>query len=345
MSRPTIGDVASAAGVTKATVSHAYSGKRPISAATKERVFAAAEELQWVPSSSARALATRRANAIGIVLARDPEILASDTFFPSFIAGVESVLAPLEVALVMQVASTRTGEERAYRAMAHGRADGVIVLDLHTREWRVSFLEQLRMTSVLLGAVEADVPFSVVRTDDAAPVRELIEHLRALGHSRIAHVSGPLDYVHSQVRADAYLGEIGSRELLREADFTAGSGRAATAELLSLPDRPTAILYANDTMAIAGYSYARGQGLDVPGDLAVAGFDDDHLAAHLSPALTSVFTDPRRRGQVAAERLLADIAGQPAHTLTLDCNRLVLRESTAGPAPASIRPLLTKEPS
>lgn len=345
MSRPTIGDVAAAAGVTKATVSHAYSGKRPISAATKARVFAAAEQLQWVPSSSARALATRRANAIGIVLARDPDILASDTFFPAFISGVEAVLARHEVALVMQVASNRTAEERAYRAMAHGRADGVIVLDLHRTEWRVPFLEQLRMPSVLLGAYDGETAFSRVRTDDAAPMRELLAHLRRMGHRRVAHVAGPLGYVHSHARALAYVEEAGSRELLREGDFTAGSGRDLTAELLALPDRPTAIVYANDTMAIAGYSYARAHGLDVPADLAVAGFDDDHLSAHLSPALTSVSTDPHLRGEVAAERLLADIAGNPPRTVDVDCTRVVLRESTAAPAPTHVRPLFTKEPS
>jgi LacI family repressor for deo operon, udp, cdd, tsx, nupC, and nupG len=343
VSRPTIGDVAAAAGVTKATVSHAYSGKRPISAATKERVFAAAEQLQWVPSSSARALATRRANAIGIVLARDPEILASDTFFPAFIAGVESVLARHEIALVMQVAASRTAEERAYRAIAQGRADGVIALDLHRRDWRVPFLQQLRVPAVLLGAYEGESPFSCVRTDDAVPVRDLLAHLRAAGHRRIAHVAGPLDYVHSAARARAYLDVIGSDELLREGDFTARSGRDVTAELLALPDRPTAVVYANDMMAIAGYSYARAHGLRVPADLAVAGFDDDHLSGHLSPALTSVSTDPRGRGEVVAERLLADLAGGPPRSVTVDCNRLMLRESTAGPAPSTIRTPSTKE--
>ncbi|HEV6954342.1 MAG TPA: LacI family DNA-binding transcriptional regulator [Promicromonospora sp.] len=333
MGRPTIDDVARAAGVTKATVSHAYSGKRPISATTKARIFAAAERLDWVPSSRARALAARRANAVGVVLSRDPAILASDAFFPAFISGVESVLAGHEIALVLQMVTGRTAEERAYRAMASGRADGVIVLDLHRVDWRVPYLRDLRLPAVLLGAYDAENSFSTVRTDDATPVRELVAHLRALGHTRIAHVSGPLDYVHSHARAAAYVESVGGDELLREGDFTAGSGRALTAELLGLPDRPTAVLYANDTMAIAGYSYARSRGLEVPADLAVAGFDDDHLSAHLSPALTSVSSDPFRRGKVAAERLLADLAGEPAESVTVDCTVLRLRASTAGPAP------------
>lgn len=333
MPRPTISDVARAAGVTKATVSHAYSGNRPISAPTKARVFAAARELHWVPSSSARALAIRRANAIGIVLRRDPSILASDTFFPAFIAGVEQSLAEREVALVLQVVGSRAAEERAYRAMVAGRADGVIVLDLSREDWRVPFLEQLGLPAVLLGAYDGPTALSCVRTDDAAPVHELVAHLRALGHTRIAHVAGPLGYVHSWARARAYVQAVGSRALLREADFTAGSGRAATAELLALPDRPTAILYANDTMAIAGASYAQSRGLTVPDALAVAGFDDDHLAAHLSPALTSVSTDPARRGRVATTRLLADVAGDPPTSVTVDCTVLQLRASTAARAP------------
>lgn len=333
MTRPTISDVARAAGVTKATVSHAYSGHRPISDATKARVFAAAEELAWVPSSSARALAVRRANAIGIVLRRDPAILASDTFFPAFIAGVEQELAEREVALVLQVVPSRGGEERAYRAMLAGRADGVIVLDLHREDWRVPYLRGLGLPAVLLGAYDGPSTVSCVRTDDAAPVRALVAHLRERGHTRIAHVSGPLEYVHSFARARAYVRAVGSRTLLREGDFTAGSGRAATAELLALRRPPTAILYANDTMAIAGASYAQSRGVRVPEELAVAGFDDDHLSAHLSPPLTSVSTDPARRGRVAAARLLADIAGEEPRSVTVDCTVLRLRASTDAMAP------------
>lgn len=331
MNKPTIGDVAKLAGVTKATVSHTYSGKRPISTATKTRVFQAAEQLRWVPSSSARALATRRANAIGVVLARDPEILASDAFFPPFIAGVEHALSDVESALVLQVAGNRTAEERAYRAMAAGRADGVILLDLHRHDWRPPFLAELGLPAVILGAYDEPSRFSYVRTDDAAPVHELVAHLRARGHTRIAHVAGPGDYVHSHVRAQAYLEAVGSDELLRIGDFTAASGRSVTEELLELPQRPTAILYANDAMAIAGYSYARSTGLRIPEDLAVAGFDDDAISAELTPALTSVFTDPRRRGQVAAQRLLADLSGEEPRSVSLDCTRLRLRATTGTP--------------
>lgn len=328
MSRTTIADVAREAGVTKATVSHALSGNRPISDETKAKVLAAAAKLNWVPSQSARALATRQANAVAVVLARNPEVIANDSFFPAFIAGVESVLAETETALLLQVVSGRDAEERAYRTLTHGRADGALLLDLRTDDWRIPFLDDLGLPTVLVGAYDQPNGFSCVRTDDAAPVREIIAHLRASGHERIAHISGPLDYVHSKARAQAYVEAIGADELLREGDFTAASGRARTAELLALPERPTAILYSNDTMAIAGLSYARSQGLSIPQDLAISGFDDDHLSAHLSPALTSVSSDPAARGRAAARLLRAGILGAQPRTEVVDCNIVHFREST-----------------
>lgn len=328
MSRTTIADVAREAGVTKATVSHALSGNRPISDETRAKVLAAAEKLSWVPSQSARALATSRANAIAVVLARDPAVIANDSFFPAFIAGVESVLSETETALILQVVPDRDAEERAYRAMIHGRADGALLLDLRRDDWRVPFLDELGLPTVLVGAYDQPAAFSCVRTDDAAPVREIIAHLRAAGHERIAHVSGPLDYVHSRARADAYISTIGDDSLLREGDFTAASGRARTEELLALPQRPTAILYSNDTMAIAGLSFARSQGLVIPRDLAISGFDDDHLSAHLSPALTSVSSDPAARGRAAARLLREDILGAQPRTEIVDCNIVHFREST-----------------
>lgn len=334
MGRTTIADVAREAGVTKATVSHALSGNRPISEETKARVLAAAERLNWVPSPSARSLATRRANAIGVVLARDPDVIANDSFFPAFIAGVESVLAETETALLLQVVPDRAAEERAYRSMSHGRADGAILLDLHVDDWRVPLLDELEVPTVLVGAYNQAHAFSCVRTDDGAPIRELVARLRADGHTRIAHISGPLDYVHSKARADAYVDAIGDDALLREGDFTAGSGRDRTAELLALADRPTAILYSNDTMAIAGLSLARSQGLAVPRDLAIAGFDDDHLSAHLSPSLTSVSSDPAARGRAAARLLRGTILGAEPRTELIDCNIVHFRESTTGPATA-----------
>ena len=116
--------------------------------------------------------------------------------------------------------------------------------------------------------------------------------------------------------------------VLSTEDFHYENGLEGAPRLLSLPERPTAILYSNDTMAIAGLSFARSQGLTIPQDLAISGFDDDHLSAHLSPALTSVSSDPAARGRAAARLLQADILGAAPRTEVVDCNVVHFRQST-----------------
>ncbi|WP_193103883.1 LacI family DNA-binding transcriptional regulator [Brachybacterium sp. FME24] len=338
-SRPTIGDVARAAGVSKGTVSLAYSGKRPVAEETRRRVFAAAESLRWTASSSAQALATSRTSTIGLVIARRPEIIATDTFFPRFIAGCEAVLARAGMGLMLNVVASEEDETAAYERYAAGRVDGVILLDVQQGDRRPKLVRELGLTSVMLSAEAprddspTDVP--VVYTEDAAAIGELVDLLVEDGHTSIAHVSGPLRYVHAAARHNAFIAAMTSHELpadrLVEGDFTAASGRDATAGLLDASDRPTAIVYANDVMAIAGLSFARSTGLRVPEDLSVTGFDDSELSAHLSPGLTSVSTGADVRGAVAADTLLAALRGEADASVLVDGTVVVRRGSIAPP--------------
>src|SRR5699024_11147449 len=134
----------------------------------------------------------------------------------------------------------------------------------------------------------------VVLAENATAISELVDLLVRAGHRRIAHVSGPMQYVHAAERSEAFARAMTEHELdpdlIVDGDFTAASGRARTAELLDRTPRPTAIVYANDVMAIAGLSHARSRSLRIPEDLSLTGFDDSDLSAHLSPGLTSVST-------------------------------------------------------
>ncbi|APX31889.1 hypothetical protein BH708_03180 [Brachybacterium sp. P6-10-X1] len=338
--RPTIGDVARAAGVSKGTVSLAYSGKRPVAEETRRRIFTAAESLRWTASSSAQALATSRTSTIGLVIARRPEIIATDTFFPRFIAGCEAVLAEAGIGLMLNVVTDQEAETAAYERYAAGRVDGVILLDVERDDRRPDLVRELGLTAVLLGAeappagAPEDVP--VVYTEDAAAVEGLIEELVDAGHTSIAHVSGPLQYLHAAARRDAFVTAIARHGLVPdhvvEGDFTAASGRDATAALLEHSPRPTAIVFANDVMAIAGLSFARSAGLRIPEDLSLTGFDDSELSAHLSPGLTSVSTGADVRGAVAARTLLAALAGEADASVKVDGTTVVRRGSVAPPA-------------
>lgn len=338
-SKVTIGDVARHAGVSKGTVSLAFSGKRPVSEETRTRIFDAAEALNWTASHRARALATSRTGAIGLVVARDPQVLATDAFFSAFISGCEQVLAEHEMGLMLHAVTTTEAEHEVYGRLAAGRADGVILLDVEIEDPRFALVQRLGLPAVVLSAREpadgetADLP--TVFTDDSPAVTELVGLMAEAGHTRIAHVAGPAHYVHGRIRREAFSAAMRARGLddglVVEGDFTASSGREATARLLDLAAPPTAILYANDMMAIAGLSLARSRGLRVPEDLSLSGYDDSELSAHLSPALTTVSTGAVQRGVLAVTTLLAAIAGEEPGAILADHTTVVPRGSIAPP--------------
>ncbi|WP_029137606.1 LacI family DNA-binding transcriptional regulator [Nakamurella lactea] len=332
---PTIADVAERAGVSKGAVSFAFNGRPGVASATKERILAAAAELGYAPSYSARSLSNRRADAIGLVLARPPELLRADPFFPPFIAGLESVLAPTGRSLVLRFVSA-VDEMAAYTELSRSnRIDGAIVADLRVGDQRPALLAELRVPFVSLNRPDTAGLGPAVCLDDRPGVRDAVNRLIALGHTRIGHIAGPAEFLHANSRQAEWAGTLAAAGLppgpLVETDFTAGSGAAATERLLALADRPTALLYANDLMAIAGMSVAQRKGLRVPEDLSVIGFDDTEISGYLHPALASVRTDAYGWGAAAGGRLTEHIDNQDATDLELPAAQFVPRGSIGRP--------------
>ena len=337
MPRPTIADVARAAGVSKSAVSFALNNRPGVAPDTRDRILQAARDLGWTPSSKARALSVSKALAVGLVIARTPETIRTDSFFPSFIAGLETVLSARGYSLLLHLITDAEREEQVYRRLGgEGRVDGVFVTDLKVEDPRPALLAELGLPAVIIGPALPEPFWPAVGVDDAPGIAAAVHHLVELGHRRIAHVSGPLDVVHGRSRHDAWaaaLAEAGlDASLCVEADFSAESGVRATRELLAYDEPPTAIVYANDLMAMAGMSWAAGQGIRVPDDLSVTGFDDTEIAAHLQPSLTTVSMDVVGWGAASATRLLDLIDGTPATHVDLPAAGLVVRGST-GPAP------------
>jgi len=338
--RPTIADVAREAGVSKGLVSFALNDRPGVAPATRDRILRVADDLGWIPSVRARSLSTDRSFALGLVIARDPEILSGDPFFPAFIAGVESALSPVEHALVLSMVGSEASEIASYRRLkAHDRVDGVILTDLRRDDPRLDLVRELRLPAVTLGHPDAAAAIPAVLLDDTAGIRDVVAHLAGLGHERIAHVAGPSRMLHGERRARSFaaaLAELGLPQGdIVETDFTAADGARATRELLALDRHPTAIVYANDPMAIAGLGVAQRLGLEVPVDLSITGFDGSDVGAYLHPALTTVTTAAGAWGHAAAELLLRvvdDPAG--AHDdVVLPPATLVIRDSTAPPSP------------
>ncbi len=337
--KPTIADVAALAGVSVAAVSKVVNGKGSISAATRDRVLTAASKLRWTPSAAAVALRSAKTRAIGMVAKRSPDLLSADPHFTLLISGIESELSPLGYGLLLHIVGEEpSAEEAAYRRLAdERRVDGVVLTESLIGDTRFELLRTLGVNAVLVGTPwRADPVPSVQAAEPANGIRAAVEHLVAHGHRRIAYVSGPEDRVHTLYRRRVFEGALAAHDLVAShsivSDFTAAGAVDAIGGLLGDRRRPTAVLFANDSMAVAGMSAARRLGVDVPGELSVVGHDDLPLGELVYPQLTTVRQDLVGLGRAAARVLLASLDEVGGAPVDVRPPELVVREST-GPAP------------
>lgn len=337
--KPTITDVAALAGVSVAAVSKVVNGKGSISAPTRDRVLTAAAKLRWTPSAAAVALRSAKTRAIGMVARRPPDLLSADPHFTLLISGIESELAPLGYGLLLHIVGEEAGaEEAAYRRLAdERRVDGVVLTESRIGDTRFELLRTLDVNTVLIGTPWRDDPVPTVRaTGLDRGLRAAVEHLVGHGHRRIAYVSGPEDRVHTVYRRRVVEDALAAHDLAPShsvvSDFTAAGAVDAIGGLLADRRRPTAVLFANDSMAVAGMSAARRLGVDVPGELSVIGHDDLPLGELVYPQLTTVRQDLVGLGRAAARVLLASLEETGDAPVDVRPPELVVREST-GPAP------------
>ena len=335
-SKVTIADVARAAGVSKGLVSFALNDRPGVSAETRSRILHVAGTLGWTPSLRARSLSSKRSFALGLVIARDPEVLGSDPFFTSFIGGIETILAPEGLALVLSVVPDASTELTTYRTLVtDGRVDGVFISDLRQDDPRIPCLAELGLPAVTLGRPDQPSPFPAVSIDDTNGVRESVRHLADLGHRRIAHVAGSATMLHGNRRRAAFTAAMREAGLgdgqVVATDFSISAGADATRRLLGQAQPPTAIVFANDPMAIAGIGVAQELGVSVPDDLSITGFDDIEFARYVYPALTTVGATPMVWGRAAATTLLGLIRTGSADDVELPAARLIVRGSAAAP--------------
>ncbi|WP_433203222.1 LacI family DNA-binding transcriptional regulator [Dactylosporangium sp. CS-047395] len=334
MKRPTIADIAREAGVSKGAVSYALNGRPGVSPATRERILEVAGRLNFHADSNARALAGAQARVVGLTLQRPPSTLGVEPFFMELISGLELELSRQSYALLLQMAAGRDEELAFYRRWhSEARVDGVLVCDVRTGDPRVAALEELGLPAIVIGPPDASGALPSVWSDDAQSMVEAVEYLAALGHRRIARVGGIAEFAHTAIRTAAFT-EVCTRLGLREtvtvaADYTGESGARATRRLLIGTDRPTAIIYDNDIMAVAGLTVAHELGVPVPSQLSIIAWDDSPVCRLLHPPLTALTRDIGAYGVRAAHLLLAAIAGTPVHSTHGEPAHLSPRGSTA----------------
>jgi DNA-binding LacI/PurR family transcriptional regulator len=339
MRRATIADIARAAGVSKGAVSYALNGRPGVSESTRWRILAIAAEYGWHPSSAARSLSDGRAGVLGLVIDRPARTLGIESFFMQLISGIEATLSAQSVGLLLQVTADQEAEMEAYRRWwGQRRVDGVILVDLRRDDPRVKLLEELRLPAVVIGGPEGLGSLPGVWSDDAGAITTVVEYLAALGHRRIARVAGLPELWHTEVRSRA-LAEAGERLGLPEVvtistRYTGDEGGRATRTLLSHRPAPTAIIYDNDVMAVAGVAVAHEMGVSIPTELSVVAWDDSPLCQLVHPQLSAIRRDIVSYGAHAAAHLLNLINGAEVGSFEDPAPELVPRGSTAAPPPA-----------
>jgi DNA-binding LacI/PurR family transcriptional regulator len=334
--RPTIADIALMAGVSKGSVSYALNGRPGVSEATRRKILSIADDLGWRPSFAARAVSGGRANACGLVLARSARTLAFEPFFMELISGIESELSGRSLALVLQLAADLEAEANVLRRWwSERRIDGVLLVDLRNEDPRIELVEELGLPAVVIGGPGRTGNLPTVWADDAASMREAVRYLVLMGHRIVGRVSGPPEFRHTSIRSEAFWDTLkgsGASGIEVSTDFSGEAGARVTRELLTMAERPTALIYDNDVMAVAGLGVAHEMGLDVPADLSIIAWDDSPLCRIVHPQLTAMSRDIPAYGAHAAQRLLALLEQGDSSSFEDERSRLTPRTSTA-PAP------------
>jgi LacI family transcriptional regulator len=333
----TIRDVARLAEVHPGTVSRALNPETRglVNAATAQRVIAAAEQLGYRPNPIARGLKTNRSYTVGVLV---PDI--TNPLFPPILRGIEDRLS--EAGYTTLIVNTDNDPERERGALETMRArhvDGFITATARLEGHVLSGVALAGSPIVLVNRGLEDGTLPMVGIDDRAGTRLAVEHIASLGHRSIAHIAGPQTTSTGHQRylgfrdAMADLGLEVDRRLVVFADaFTEPAGAQALRGLIDALPEFTAVVAANDLLAIGCYDVLAERGLACPGDISVVGFNDIPFIDRLQPALSSVRVPQRELGVAAADLFLEYIADPalPARQILLDPS-LIVRGSTAPP--------------
>lgn len=324
----TIRDVAEKADVSVATVSRVLNGSDNVRDATEERVLEAAHALDYRPSETARNLRAQKTHTVGVLL---PNMHGE--FFAQVTQGLDRQARENGHHLLVSNSHTNEAEAESVIRSLLGRVDGLIIL------WprlAVHFLESLvpeRLPVVLLNTSAGQSRFQSLSFDNRAGAYAAVKHLADHGHDRVAVLTGGPENFDAQERLAGYraavddFGLAADSSLELEGDFTRETGKAVVDTFLALAPRPTALFASNDSMALGVLRGLHKAGLQVPGDVALVGFDDIPTAGYVTPSLTTVHAPTQELGEQAMDRLLARLEDEepPPHQ-TLETG-LVARES------------------
>ena len=329
----TINDIARKLSISNATVSRALNDRPGVSNEVRQKVLEAATELGFAPNMAARSLVTTRTQTIGFVIRSFDQPFSADPFYFPMLSFIELELVSHDYHVMLD-ASGRDDDESQPRMVKQKRVDGLIMAGPNLNSRFVTSICSSGLPTVLVDNKLEHTKANTVLSDDKGGAVEAINHFLGHGHRSIAHIGGPLEWISSRQRYAGYceaMQEVGLNAQIRflhtEAT-TIATGEAATTALLTGPNPPTAIFAANDAMAVGAMRAATAQGLSLPDDLALIGFDDIILAEHITPSLSTIHIFKEQIGRLAARRIM-DLISDPtsASVETIVSTELVIRRS------------------
>ena len=328
--RATIEEVASAAGVSRSTVSRVVNGSTAVSPEALLAVQQAIEELSYVPNRAARSLASKQTHAIALIVPEDTTRVFGDPFFAAIVAGITGALRGSDYLLNLLIASDDPGDKMT-SFVRNGGVDGALIVSHHTSD---AFIERVAdAVPVVWGGrpVRLREGDYVVDVDNVAGARTATQHLIETGRTRIATISGPVTMVSSVDRVQGFrraLADAGLSSFAEEAgDYSEASGADAARRILAA-GRPDAIFVASDLMARGALTALRAAGIRVPEDVALVGFDDSSVALSTDPELTTMRQPMYAQGEAMAGVLLSRLAGRDPEHVTILPTELVVRASS-----------------
>jgi LacI family transcriptional regulator len=330
----TLRDVAAAAGVHPATASRALNpGTRLlVSEETAQRVTAVAVRLGYRPNPVARSLRTRRSDTVGVLI---PDL--NNPLFPPIVRGLEDRLAEHGYVALLGNTDADLGKERLiFDQMRARHVDGFVLATATAGSPILAEAVEFEVPAVLMNRTSADYPFSSVSVDNEQGVRAAVAHLVALGHTRIGHIAGPPEASTGAARLRGFHAgmaahglPVADEQVACATAYSLEEGLRCGGELLAADGGLTAVIAANDMLAIGCYGALDAAGLDCPKDVSVIGFNDMPFVDRLRPPLTSVRFPHYQLGTEAATLLIERIEHRDCPVkLLLLAPELVARGST-----------------
>jgi LacI family transcriptional regulator len=333
MVKLTIIDIANLAGVSKSTVSRVINDDKHVKQETRDRVLKIINKLGYVPDNVARSLITKKTYTIGLII---PDIV--NPFYSETSKIIEDTIRKLGYSLIICNTSNQSNLQNKYlNILIQRKVDGIIFGSVKTNDKNILKFAEQGLPYITYHRSFANNNSNFVISDDIAGIKIAVNHLTELGHRNIAYISGPTSFSTGLNRLKGFIesrnlfGLNNDSNFIQEGGFSENKSWQATKKLLNLTNPPTAIIAANDLMAISALDCILHHGLSVPKDISLIGFDNINLASHARIQLTTISVAKKKMAKLAAELLVKKIIEKKGNANIIQVElepKLILRKTT-----------------